>query len=91
MSNSELDSEIANGYVSAASLKEFRDAEIYGTAAPMQWLEKRLRVLEKLITEGQSLKVYDGTTYMVIQEKSEFYRWSENVFPDASRCFSADK
>lgn len=55
MNSSELDSEIANGYVSVASLKEFRGAEIYGTAVPMQWLENRLRMLEKLNEEGRGL------------------------------------
>jgi len=59
LNNRELDSEIANGYVSIDSLKEFRDAEIYGTATPMQWLEKRLRILEKLNKEGRGLRVFD--------------------------------
>lgn len=91
MTNSKLDSEIENGYVSIASLKEFRGAEIYGTASPMQWLEKRLRILEKLNEEGRRLRVYDGTTYIVIQEESEFYKWCAIVLPDAYKSFFAER
>jgi urease accessory protein UreE len=73
--------------MSRNTFQQLRDAEIYGTATPMQWLEKRLKVMEKTLKKGKEIGLETEEGIQVLRSQSDFYIWCQENFPDAYACF----
>jgi hypothetical protein len=86
-----LDHELASGKVSLEAFKALWEAECYGTATPMQWLEARLLILEHAAISGKSIKVTTPSSSFVLEGKEQFYVWCKASFRDAYACFFEKK
>jgi hypothetical protein len=86
-----LDRELATGKVSSDALKQLWDAECYGTATPMQWLEKRLKILENFAVSGKAIEVSAKSGPIKISNLEDFHEWCQSSFPDAYACFYAKR
>ncbi len=87
MVNFDLDTKLRMGNICETSFKQLEDAEIYGTAAPMQWLEKRLHLVAKVARSGRVISFDTGRTSGEFQGIEEFNNWCKKYFPDAYSCF----
>ena len=85
----DLDKKLRAGNVCADSFKQLEDAEIYGTATPMQWLEKRLRLIAKVARSEHVINFDTGRESGEFQGIEEFNNWCQKYFPDAYACFFA--
>ena len=85
----ELDKELKRGTVTLDALEQLYEAEVYGTATPMRWLEKRLKILENLLDAGNTVVIEKGN--LTIQSTGEFHEWCKNNLPDAYECFFQER
>src|SRR4051812_11361391 len=81
--------ELKAGKVSEEGFKQLWDAECYGQAAFMTFLEKCLRTLEEIVKEGRQLEVYSTATHAmsILRTEPEFLDWCRQEFRDAYACF----
>ena len=86
-----LDKELAAGKVSTEAFKALCDAECYGTATPMHWLEARLLVLEQAANSGIPIQVSTQYSSQVLESKEQYYEWCKSSFKDAYACFFEKK
>lgn len=91
METEDLDNELLSGAISPVIYKKLLEAEIYGTATPMQWLEKRLLVILSVINSGEMLSFDIGNESGQIQTLEGFKVWCKRHFPDAYSCFIAGR
>lgn len=82
-----LDAELSKGLVSEEGLKELLEAELYGTATPMHWLEKRLRVIEGAIESGRQVVVHHQGKQTKLASRAQYESWCAQMLPDAYSCF----
>ena len=82
-----LDEQLRQGLISQEGLKQLIDAEIYGTATPMQWLEKRLRAIQEVVASGRQVTVHAQNQRVVLANQAEFEAWCARTLPDAYSCF----
>lgn len=87
----DVDQELQSGRISVAGFKAMRDAEIYGTATPMQWLEKRLLMIDTVLSSGRSVTFDTGSAQGQLCNAEEFYSWCEQHLPVAFECFIRNK
>jgi hypothetical protein len=86
-----LDDELCQGLVSAEGLRKLIDAEIYGTATPMQWLEKRLHLIESVIQSGRPVTVDAGSQAITLGNWEQYAAWCAKTLPDAYSCFVKER
>lgn len=84
---SEVDQKIMGGFVTDEILNAFKDAELYGTAPPMQWLGGRLKLLAMRIREGGHVEVITGRHSRSIADLAQLAEWISVELPDAFLCF----
>lgn len=81
----EIDAEFASGVVSEAGLHWLADAEVYGNAASIGALEKRLLVLREQIVAGREITIHHPSKgRSVLKTEGEFLSWCNEYFPSAS-------
>ena len=91
MENLELDNELSSGVISPKGFEKLLDAEIYGTASPMQWLESRLLIIVTVLKSGASIYFNTGKETGKLESIEEFSIWCKKHFPDAYKCFVEGK
>lgn len=91
MENSALDNELQSGVISPEGFKKLLDAEIYGTATPMQWLEKRLLIISSVLTSGSSVYFNTGLETGKLDTQKSFAAWCKKHLPDSYKCFIEGK
>ena len=87
MENLELDKELLSGVISPKGFEKLLDAEIYGTASPMQWLESRLLTILTVLNSGSSVYFNTGKETGKLESRESFSIWCKKHFPDAYSCF----
>lgn len=81
----EIDAEFGAGIVSEAGLLWLADAEVYGNAASIRALEKRLLVLKSKVTSGLEVAIHHPSKgRSVLKTEGEFMAWCKEHFPSAS-------
>ncbi|WP_026972710.1 hypothetical protein [Aliagarivorans marinus] len=91
MQTEDLDNDLLSGVISQESYKKLLEAEVYGTATPMQWLEKRLLLILSAVNSGVVVSFDTGIESGQIETSEEFSVWCEKYFPDAYHSFIAGK
>lgn len=84
-----LDRQLSEALVSHEALRQMVDAEIYGAATSMSWLQKRLTILYQVSASGRPVKVHSSAGVEILATLSELDRWCEQTFRDAHACFFA--
>ena len=82
-----MDDELRKGIVSPESFKQLMDAEIYGAATTLGWLETRLKILTDVINSGYSVYYNTGRNNGQIKNMAMFNDWCNKYFPDVYTCF----
>ena len=60
----------------------FWEAYQYGTATPVQWLEKKLSVIEKELENGKKYSIPNADGHENIQSVTDFKQWISKTYPD---------
>lgn len=81
----EIEAEFTSGVVSEAGFRWLADAELYGNAASIGALEKRLQLLKSRIVAGRNISVHHPSKgRWVVETEGEFLSWCKEYFPSAS-------
>jgi hypothetical protein len=91
MNNLELDNELKSGVISPEGFRKLLDAEVYGTATPMQWLEKRLLIIVETLKSDASIYYNTGQETGKLDSIESFAKWCSKKLPDAYKCFIEGK
>lgn len=83
----DFDDQINAGRVELALFLRLREAEIYGTATPMQWLGKVLSKLQFQLKDGRIVEIEDQNGIEIITDLPGFYEFFRRNFPDAFHVF----
>ncbi len=75
MEISVLDEQLKSGVISPEGYKQLLDAEVYGTATPMQWLGKRLVIVQSAINSGVSISFNTGSETGKLETAESFNDW----------------
>lgn len=87
MSIEEFESEILAGVISENGLQRLQDAEVYGTATPMQWLGERLKILRSLVAAGSPIEIQNKMGKQLLTSEAQFFDWCKQALPDAFASF----
>ena len=88
MNKSNIDKELESGVVNIEFYKKMLDAEVYGTATPMQWLISKLSIIKNLIKSGIAIKYDTGYESGILDDEKKFLDWCEKNFPTAHACMN---
>jgi hypothetical protein len=81
----QIDAEFETGLVSEAGFRWLADAEVYGDAASIGALERRLLMLHRTIVTGREITIHHPQTgHSIVRTEKEFSLWCKEYFPSAS-------
>ena len=76
--------EVDRGVLTNETINHFRDAEQYGTAAPMEWLKNRLEMLGLILLKGGTLSIQNGEEeFKELTNMDAFDKWVSTTLPQA--------
>lgn len=81
MGENNIDYELRKGIISIETYTALLNAEIYGTATPMQWLIARLAIIQSTVRSGVNVKFETGNEAGIIKTEKEYFEWCEKNFP----------
>ena len=79
--------EMRRGNLSPSTFRKLWDAECYGAASSMGYLQTELHRLKSLISSGGFTVSIKPGHRQVIASQDQFYDWVATSFPDAYKCF----
>lgn len=83
----DVDAEASAGRISAEAFHNLALAEVNGQVSAMNWLEARLKHMQRLVESGRTIDIMSREGFVRIATRAELHAWCAEALPDAYACF----